>query len=86
MADASYRGDLVGWIEREFGWTVQIVTNLAETVGFTVQSRGWVIERTFAWLGKYRRLARDCEWQLDTSESLICAAMVHFLVRRLTNR
>lgn len=82
-ADAGYRGELVGWIEREFGWTVEIVTRAADAVGFTPQHRRWVVERTFAWLGRYRRLAKDFEWQIDTSEAWVYGAMSHILLRRL---
>jgi putative transposase len=42
-----------------------------------------VVERTFAWLGRYRRLSKDYEAQTDTSEALIYAAMTHLMVRRL---
>ena len=81
-ADAGYRGT-VSWIEQELGWTVEIVSRLADTVGFAVQHRRWVVERTLAWLGKYRRLSKDYEWQSETSESWIYASMAHILVRRL---
>lgn len=81
-ADAGYRAT-VSWIEQELGWTVEIVTRLADTVGFAVQHRRWVVERTLAWLGKYRRLSKDYEWQIETSESWIYVAMAHILVRRL---
>lgn len=73
------------WIEQELGWTVEIVTKLAGTEGFAVQHRRWVVERTFAWLGKFRRLSKDYEWQEDTSEAWIYVAMAHILVRRLAH-
>jgi putative transposase len=44
-----------------------------------------VVERTFAWLGKYRRLSKDYEALTETSEALIDAAMVHVMVRRLAH-
>jgi putative transposase len=81
-ADAGYRAT-VSWIEQELGWTVEIVSRLTGTVGFAVQHRRWVVERTLAWLGKYRRLSKDYEWQTETSESWIYVAMAHILVRRL---
>ncbi len=81
-ADSMYRS-VVPWIEQELGWTVEIVARLAGTVGFQVQHRRWVVERTFAWLGKFRRLSKDYESQTDTSEAWIYAAMTHILVRRL---
>lgn len=48
-----------------------------------VLPRRWVMERTFAWLGKYRRLSKDYEALPETSEALIYAATVHVMVRRL---
>jgi len=41
------------------------------------------VERTFAWLGKYRRLSKDYEYLTETSEAMIYAAMIHLMVRRL---
>ena len=51
--------------------------------GFEVHPRRWVVERTFAWLVKYRRLAKDFEYLSDTSEAMIYAAMIHRMLRRL---
>ncbi|MCD6291590.1 MAG: transposase, partial [Anaerolineae bacterium] len=48
-----------------------------------VLPRRWVVERTFAWLGKYRRLSKDYEYLTETSEAMIYAAMTHLMVRRL---
>ena len=81
-ADSSYRA-LVGWVEATFGWSVEIVAKLANQVGFAVQPKRWIVERTFAWLGKYRRLSKDYEEQPDSSEAWIYAAMSHTLLRRL---
>lgn len=82
-ADAAYRGDFVAWAQEEFGWTVEIVRRLAEAVGFVVQPRRWVVERTFAWLGRYRRLSKDYAEYPESSEAWINVAMSHILVRRL---
>lgn len=43
----------------------------------------WVVERTFAWLGRYRRLSKDYEYLPQTSETMIYAAMTHLMLRRL---
>ena len=50
-------------------------------LGMSVAS--WVVERTFAWLGRYRRLSKDYEYLCQTSENWIYVAMSHLLVRRL---
>jgi len=49
--------------------------------GFTIHARRWVVERTFAWLVKYRRLGRDHEFTTETSEALIYAAMTHRILQ-----
>jgi putative transposase len=56
---------------------------LSDQLGFQVIPRRWVSERTFAWLGNYRRLSKDYEYWVYTSDALIYAAMVHVMVRRL---
>jgi putative transposase len=82
-ADAAYRGAFVAWAEQNLGWHVEIVGRAKGSVGFAVQPRRWVVERTFAWLGRYRRLSKDYEEQPETGEAWIAAAMTHILVRRL---
>lgn len=51
--------------------------------GFQVLPRRWVVERTFAWLGRYRRLSKDYEQLAATEESWIFAAMTQLMTRRL---
>ncbi|SRR5258708_15406978 len=53
--------------------------------GFTPQPCRWVVERTFAWFGKYRRLGKDYETLPDTAEACLFAAMVHLMTRRLAH-
>jgi len=52
--------------------------------GFQVLPRRWVVERTFAWFGRYRRLARDYEHQTLSSESMVYLASIHRMLRLLT--
>jgi putative transposase len=51
--------------------------------GFKLLAKRWVVERTFAWLGRYRRLSKDYEKLPETSETMIRMAMIHIMVRRL---
>lgn len=81
-ADAAYRGQFV---ERaaQLGIDVEIVRRAEDQSGFVVLHRRWVVERTFAWLGNYRRLSKDYEYWVYTSDATIYAAMVHLMTRRL---
>jgi putative transposase len=82
-ADQAYAGFLVEWLRDESGWRLEIVTTPPEQVGFVVQPRRWVVERTFAWLGTYRRLSKDYEELPDSSEAWIYAASIHLMLKRL---
>jgi putative transposase len=81
-ADRSYQG-LVAWAAALAGWVLEIVRKTAEQVGFVVQPHRWIVERTFAWLGNYHRLAKDYELLPESSEALVYLAMIHLMVRRL---
>lgn len=59
FADAAYRGHLIAWIAAFSGWVLEIVQRAQGVEGFAVQPRRWVVERTFAWLMKFRRLSKD---------------------------
>ncbi len=82
-ADGGYRGTLVTWVEEVFGWKLEIIEKPEGQVGFQVLPRRWVVERTFAWLVRQRRLARDYERLPETSEAFIYIAMIRLMVRRL---
>ncbi len=64
-------------------WELEIVEREPGTRGFQVQPRRWVVERCFAWLSRNRRLAKDYERKVQTSETLIAVAMIRLLLRRL---
>lgn len=82
-ADGGYRGQLVSWVEQVFQWTLEIVKRNDDLAGFTVLPRRWVVERTFAWLGRYRRLSKDYEELPESSEAMITLAMINLMSRRL---
>ena len=82
-ADGGYAGQLVGWIAFFGGWVLSIVKRNNAIKGFVVLPRRWVVERTFAWLMKFRRLSRDYEETTTSSEAWIRIAMIHVMVRRL---
>lgn len=82
-ADGSYRGELIAWVEDIFGWTLEIVEKPKDQTGFQILPKPWIVERTFAWLVRQRRLARDYERLPQTSEAFIYAAMIRLMLRRL---
>ena len=74
--DGKYGGQLVAWVEKAYGFSLEVVRRPKDAKGWVVLPRRWVVERTFGWLGRYRRLSRDYEGLLLTSEALIYAAMM----------
>lgn len=81
-ADGGYAGQLVAWVHDLGGWLLEIVKRPDESK-FVVLPRRWVVERTFAWLGRHRRLSKDYEALTDTSEAFIQIAMTRLMLRRL---
>jgi putative transposase len=74
---------LIDWVRTECGWELVITKRSDKEKGFKVVPKRWVVERTFAWLGRYRRLSKDYEKLPETSEAMIQMAMIHIMVRRL---
>jgi putative transposase len=85
-ADASYTGTLIEWVRATCNWALEIVRVKDKPQSFQVQPHRWVVERTFAWLGKYRRLSKDYEYLTESSEAMIYLAMTHIMLRRLTRQ
>ncbi len=83
-ADAGYSGKLVDWVNVMFGWVLEIVKRSDDVKGFKVLPHRWIVERTFAWLGRYRRLSKDYEGLTESSQALVYAAMIHIMIRRLS--
>jgi transposase len=93
--DAGYQGSFVPWVTATLGWTVEIVRRPRRwgrwpageepppPPRFQVLPRRWVVERTFAWLGRNRRLSKDDEALPETEEAWIYLAMVRLMVARL---
>ena len=87
------------WVQTTFGWSVQVVkhwwTGVSKVwvlpdheppeipVGFQILPWRWLVERTFAWLGRSRRLSKDYEFLPATSEATIYLAMIRLMLRRL---
>lgn len=80
-ADAGYAGKFVSWVKAACGWSVEIIRRTSR--GFEVLPKRWVVERTFAWLVKQRRLSKDYEFLEESSEAFIHVAMIGLMLRRL---
>jgi putative transposase len=86
-ADAAYRGkELADWCQQQGGWELEIVERPPGASGFSLQSHRWIVERSFAWLSRNRRLAKDYERKVQTSETLIEVAASRLALRRLGSR
>ena len=84
-ADGAYAGKLVLWARNVGGWTLELVRRPANQNTFEVIPRRWVVERTFAWLGRYQRLSKDYEELPQTTEAWVYAAMTGLMLRRLAH-
>jgi putative transposase len=84
-ADGKYHNHhLNGWAVRsKAGYKIEVVNRPPGSVGFVKLPRRWVVERTFAWLGRYRRNSRDYEWYTHSSESMIRISSIHRMLRLL---
>jgi putative transposase len=82
-ADGGYAGQLIDWT-RKFGrWVLEIVKRSDDVTGFVVLPKRWIVERTFGWFKRYRRLSKDYEVLPESSEAVIYLSMTHLMVRRL---
>ena len=84
FADAAYAGPkLVAALEDIGTWTLEIIRRSDTAQGFEVLPRRWVVERTFAWLNRCRRLAKDWEKTIASAQAWILVANIRLLTRRL---
>ena len=83
FADAGYQGPRAAKAAAETGcWTLEIVER-TDAYNFAVVPKRWVVERTFAWTSRYRRLLRDFERSARTVAAFFRLAMIHLMLRRL---
>jgi putative transposase len=84
FADSAYgRNNLPGCVKDAFGWLLQTVLRPAKVKRFVVLPKRWIVERTFGWIGRYRRHSKDYERNVASSEAMIYIAMTHIMLRRL---
>lgn len=98
--DAAYHCHCFNHYTQERKWSVQTIKRSGSRIRivdeqflveadksiFEVLPRRWVVERTFGWFSRYRRLSKDYEFSPDTSENMIYLAMIRNMLRRLTHR
>jgi len=81
-ADGAYE-HITDWLQHQCGWILEVVRRPPGTKGFSVLPRRWVVERSFAWLGRYRRLSKDYERRTSSSEAMIYIASIRRMVKCL---
>jgi putative transposase len=93
FADSAYVGAWYAWVDylwskesgglwRRCRWMMEFVKRASGAIGFQVLPRRWIVERTFAWLSRYRRLSKDYEYLPKSSEAFVYLASIHLMVRR----
>ena len=84
-ADGAYTEEkLAGWCKEQGGWELEIVErSSADTEGFAILPHRWIVERTLGWLMRSRRLSKDYERLVQTSETFIEVAMIRLIPSRL---
>lgn len=85
-ADGKYHNhNLYAWHKRQrsIQWHIEIVRRPTGAKGFVLLPKRWVVERTFSWIGRWRRMSRDYEHRADSSESMVRLACIGRMLRRL---
>jgi len=83
FADQGYSGTPEGLLWRCFGWLLHLVSRDEEKRGFVVESKRWIVERTFSWFGGYRRLTKDYEYLPVVSEAMVRLSAIRLMTRRI---
>ena len=83
FADGGYAGDKLRTALTKVGqWTIEIIKRSDCAKGFEILPRRWVVERTFAWLNRNRRLAKDFERTIESATAWLCLASIQLITRR----
>ena len=86
FGDSAYgRSGLPQWVNETFGWVLQTILRPVHVKGFVVLPKRWIVERTFAWLARYRRHSKDYEKTPASSEAITYIAMINLMSKRLAN-
>jgi transposase len=82
-ADGGYRGELEENIKNKIGWDIEITLRSDKSSGFEPLPKRWVVKRTFSWLENFRKRAKDYEYKVYTSESMIYLAFIALMLNRI---
>ena len=82
-ADGGYAGKLIEWTASFGNWVLEIVKRSDDVTGFVVLPKRWIVERTFGWIGRYRRMSKDYEMLPASSEAMILITMINLMLHRL---
>lgn len=82
-AEGAY-ANIVAFGRQQYGWVVEVVCRPPDAKGFTVLPRRWVVERSFGWFGRYRRLCRDFEHTPSSSEAMVYLASIRRTLKLVT--
>ena len=82
--DGGFEHRLEDWVAENCSFHVEVVKRTEGKKGWELLPKRWVVERTFAWLGRWRGLAREYDYLPETTEANILLAMTHLMLKRLT--
>ncbi len=85
-ADGGYSGALIDWVKGLCGWVLEIVKRRDTAKGFEPLPHRWIVERTFGWLNRYRRLSKDYERLSASAEAMVYLAMITLMTKRLAHQ
>lgn len=86
-ADKAHEGGAVEeWLEKRFSVGLEVAARTPGAKGFEVLPRRWVVERTFGWMGRNRRMSKDYEFLPQTSEALVYVTMIRLMLKRLARK
>jgi putative transposase len=81
-ADGIY-ASIIGWVAEQYGWALSVVAREPGATGFRVLPKRWIVERTFGWFNRSRRLSKDYEQDPRMSEAIVYLASIRLMLRRL---
>ena len=83
IADSGYRGKFIGWAKEKYNCTVQIISKLKDKTKRKVSPKRWIVERTFSWFENFRRLSKDFEYLLESSQPMIYLASIKLMLNKI---